>query len=303
MNGSANRPATCPHCREAAVQGHGAYRRKDGTRLKRYLCRTCGRTFSQATGTPTCRLRKRREWNEMVHLLTDYLSLRRMAARLNVSLSTAFRWRHRALALLARRPRPRLEGRVCVGYFFIRYSEKGSRVCNGPGSWGYFNWLRLGKLDPTRTDQRFRLLADGRPSILMVAQNEHGYQLVDLGQGRVTPERLAAGLRELVRPGSAVYAYDRRNFEVACRQGGFQFCDARRALTARFESRTDADHYWADLPAVPEYAYGWFHQFKGIATRYLEHYIVWYCDIVRKASRANRTHGMPPELELLRMSA
>src|SRR5690606_33462342 len=106
----------------------------DGTCLKRYLCRACGRTFSEATGTPACRLRKRKEWNEMAHLLTDYLPLRTMAARLKVSLSTAFRWRHRALAALGHQPRPQPAGRVCVGCFVIRYSEEGSRTCNGPGS-------------------------------------------------------------------------------------------------------------------------------------------------------------------------
>lgn len=303
MSGSVTRPATCHHCQATAVQGHGSYKRRDGTCLKRYLCRACGRTFSEATGTPACRLRKRKEWNEMVHLLTDYLPLRKMAARLKVSLSTAFRWRHRALAALAQQPRPQLEGRVCVGYFVIRYSEKGSRTCNGPGSWGYFNWLRRRVLDPTRTGQRFRLLTDGRPSVIMVAQNEDGYRLFDLGQGRVTPERLAMGLKALVRPDSVVYAYEQRHFKVACQQSNLRFRDASRALGLLYEGNTEAEDYWAGLPAVPEYAYGWFRQFNGIATRYLEHYMAWYCDIVRKVIRNQRTHRDLPELELLKATA
>ncbi len=239
----------------------------------------------------------------MVSLLVGFLPLRQVAARLGVSLSTAFRWRHRALAVLAQKPRTQLEGRVCVGCFYIRYSEKGSRICNGPGSWGYDHWLRKGVLDPTRTDQRFRLLADGRPNVILVAQNEQGYQLFHLGQGRVTADRLATGLKALLRPGSEVYAYQQRHFEAACRQSNLQFRDANRALALLYDRKTEAEEYWADLPAAPEYAYGWFRQFNGIATRYLEHYMVWYCEVVRKLARNLRRDSDLPELGMLTASA
>lgn len=301
--GFSGQPSPCPHCRSRAVQGHGGYRRKDGSQVRRYRCQGCGRTFSQVTGSPAFRLRKRAEWNRMVELLTDYLPLRRVASMLGVSLSTAFRWRHRALAALAQRPRPQLEGRVCVGYFYIPYSEKGSRTCRGPGSWGYFNWLRKGVMDPTRSGSRFRLLIDGRPNVILVAQNEKGYQMCNLGQGRVTPEMLAAGLKTLVAPHSRVYGYDRRHLPRACETSNLHFRDASRALNAVCEGRTDAEDYWAELPRVPEYAYGWFRQFGGVATRYLEHYIVWYCDLVRRTERPGAARPRAPELDLLRACA
>lgn len=293
----------CPACGESAVIRHGSFRMASGQRVQRYLCKSCWRTFSPNTGTPAHRIHKQRAWREMIELLADNLPLRQVASRLNIALSTAFRWRHRALAVLAQKPRTQLEGRVCVGCFYIRYSEKGSRICNGPGSWGYDHWLRKGVLDPTRTDQRFRLLADGRPNVILVAQNEQGYQLFHLGQGRVTADRLATGLKALLRPGSEVYAYQQRHFEAACRQSNLQFRDANRALALLYDRKTEAEEYWADLPAAPEYAYGWFRQFNGIATRYLEHYMVWYCEVVRKLARNLRRYSDLPELGMLTASA
>ncbi len=292
--------ASCPYCKASALKAHGVYRRSDGTRVRRYRCRLCGRTFSDATGSPAFRLRKRAEWNRMIELLSDYLPLRRVAAMLRVSLPTAFRWRHRALAILARRPRTRLRGNVCVGYFYVRYSEKGSRTCNGPGSWGYYNWLRRRVLDPMRSSGRFRLLVDGRPSVILVAQNERGYQLYNLGQGQITPERLASGLKALVRAGSVVYAYDSRYFAAACEQSGLHFRDASQALRRARGRRTEPGDCWDGLPAVPEYAYGWFWQFHGIATRYLNHYIAWYCEIVRKCARSRQGGSSAADLDALR---
>ena len=41
---------------------------------------------------------------------------------------------------------------------------------------------------------RFRLLIDGRPVNVMVAETDNGYELDILGQGRRTPELIGSGL-------------------------------------------------------------------------------------------------------------
>ncbi|MEM3587884.1 MAG: transposase [Candidatus Jordarchaeaceae archaeon] len=38
----------CPRCGSTRLKGHGNY----GEGLKRYRCKTCGRTFNDKTGTP-----------------------------------------------------------------------------------------------------------------------------------------------------------------------------------------------------------------------------------------------------------
>ena len=86
--------ATCPHgcglhvVRNAVARG-----------LQRYKCRDCGRTFNALTGTPLARLRYRERWLNQAQVLIDGLSIAKASQHLEAARSTAFRWRHRFLAL------------------------------------------------------------------------------------------------------------------------------------------------------------------------------------------------------------
>jgi transposase-like protein len=84
----------CPKCKAQHVVRNG---QADG--LQRYKCRGCGCTFNSLTGTPLARLRYRDKWVEQAQAMNDGLSVRKAAAAMDVHRTTAFRWRHRFLAL------------------------------------------------------------------------------------------------------------------------------------------------------------------------------------------------------------
>lgn len=287
---------SCPRCGGRQVALHGGFRMASGRRVQRYLCRTCRRTFSSNTGTPSYRIRKQENWFAMVELLAENLSLRQVASRLGISLSTAFRWRHRALAVLAAQPRAQLEGDVSVDVFLVKYSEKGSRICNGPGSWGYWNLLRRGLADGGSRScagggrNRFRLFIDGRPLNVMVAETDGGYELEILGQGRRTPDMVGQGLSRLVKPGSRVFAFGGNEYRQACELLGYTHHDGVAAIALQAKSAAPASSggnqnggearrvYPTRSPNLPTW---WLRQFRGVATRYLHHYLAWFRHIVR----------------------
>jgi transposase-like protein len=84
----------CAHCHSWHVVRNGQARG-----LQRYKCRDCGKTFNVLTGTPLARLRYRDKWLEHAQALIDGLNITKAAQHLEVARSTAFRWRHRCLAL------------------------------------------------------------------------------------------------------------------------------------------------------------------------------------------------------------
>lgn len=84
----------CPHCSCSQVVKNGS---ADG--LQRYRCQSCRKTFNALTGTPLARLRMKGKWLEQTAALRDGLTIKRAAERMGVARSTAFRWRHRFLAL------------------------------------------------------------------------------------------------------------------------------------------------------------------------------------------------------------
>src|SRR5690606_22335437 len=85
----------CPHCQNA--QAHiikkGFYRRRlpPKNRIQRYLCRTCGKFFSDQTGTLTCGERKPQINNILFRLLGSGMSQRRSAAIIGVHPTTVAR--------------------------------------------------------------------------------------------------------------------------------------------------------------------------------------------------------------------
>lgn len=113
---------SCPHCGAERTVRNG-----HANGLQRHKCRDCGKTFNALSGTPLAGLHLRGKWLAHAAALRDGLSLQRVADRLKIAQSTAFRWRHRFLAT----PKT-LQARVLVGIaeadeaYFLK-SAKGQR--------------------------------------------------------------------------------------------------------------------------------------------------------------------------------
>ncbi len=97
---------TCPNtdcsfynCREK-VHGDGVYFRKNDSRfVRRFKCTSCGKKFSQVTGTLECGQKKRRVNFPLKKLLISGVSMRRCALVLNINRITV----ERKLAYLAKK--------------------------------------------------------------------------------------------------------------------------------------------------------------------------------------------------------
>jgi len=82
----------CPRCPSNNVKKWGR-----SNNLQRFRCFACGKAFNPLTGTSLAHLRNKDRWLTMVSALKQGLPLRRTADECDVSLTTAFRWRHRFL--------------------------------------------------------------------------------------------------------------------------------------------------------------------------------------------------------------
>jgi transposase-like protein len=76
----------CPHCASAAIKKWGS-----ANGLKRYRCKDCKITSNALTGTPLAQLHRRELWQAHAGALEDGISLGKVAARLDVDLTTTFR--------------------------------------------------------------------------------------------------------------------------------------------------------------------------------------------------------------------
>jgi len=112
----------CPRCHHRPC---GRWGNAHG--LPRYRCGACGKTFNALSGTPLARLRHRECWGEYAQALIDGDTVRGAARRCGVHKNTAFRWRHRFLALPAGLKPARLHGIVEADETYFLDSHKGER--------------------------------------------------------------------------------------------------------------------------------------------------------------------------------
>ena len=82
----------CPLCHR-----QGAVCRGRANGLRRFSCAGCGKTFNALTGTPLANLHYKGRWFDFARSLSEGESVRKSAARCDVAVSTAFRWRYRFL--------------------------------------------------------------------------------------------------------------------------------------------------------------------------------------------------------------
>jgi transposase-like protein len=265
----------CPHCNSSNTQRHGSFVRKDGTRQPRRRCRDCRRTFNQHTGTPLHYLKKRAQWVQMLRNMGRAVSLRRMAGQLNVHLSTTFRWRHRLLAALSSQPQPVLTGAVSVSEMYMRYSEKGSRHTAGPGAFYRRrpnpNWAPAGQFAATVPGRStipfpFRGRIDGKPSCVILACAGDQPALAIGGRGRLGVEQVQACLVRLLGAGAEVWIRGFAPHEEACQALGIPYRSGFDLPVPRFVCGAES---------LGSGLYRWLIHFRGVATKYLNHYLVW----------------------------
>jgi len=112
----------CPHCGSGGAVANGKSRG-----LQRYLCRSCKRTFGALTGTSMSGLHRKELWLTFSDCLANGDTVAVCAKRCGISVSTAFRWRHRFLAGISTTAE-KLRGIVEADETFFLESRKGDRV-------------------------------------------------------------------------------------------------------------------------------------------------------------------------------
>lgn len=112
----------CPHCQSTKFVKNGTSR---GT--KRFLCKDCGKSFTTTTNTIFFNAKKDiLIWQKYIHCMVEKYSLRKTAEICDISLPTAFAWRHKILdALQKMQDEVRLDGVVEADETFLPLSFKG----------------------------------------------------------------------------------------------------------------------------------------------------------------------------------
>lgn len=264
--------ATCPRCCGAHVVRNGQARG-----LQRYRCRDCGRTFNALTGTPLARLRYRARWLDQSQALIDGLSITKAAQQLDVARSTAFRWRHRFLALPHHVKAGRLEGIVEADETCILKSCKGQPERR-----------RQLRRRPRRRGghSKIRGMSEDQ-DVVLVARDRSG-----AGTDQIVAALDTAHLAAVLQPVLAADA-------VLCTDGSGALAAAARhigvehhAINLSAGQHVLGPWHINNVNAYHSRLKNWLRRFNGVASSYLHHYLGWF----RALERFRPVHLTPPAL-------
>ena len=216
----------------------------------------CRRTFSDLTGTPAAYSKHIQLWHEYAACMHASLSLRECAARLNISVSTAFRWRHAILDAARAADNTILSGRVELHELRLAHSKKGSRRLNRPprtrGARGR---------DPHLFSTRRVCVVTARDQ-----QTRTYSQHIDAQHLR-SKDVCAVLLPRLSKP-----------LTITCARGPFS-CYAVLATAAQALFHWIRPHPGGQLDGVVAFQrriQNFLTKFRGVATKYLDNYLRWH---------------------------
>ena len=241
----------CPHC-----ASEGAVSRGMARGLRRYQCKGCGRTFNALTGTPLSGLHHKERWLSFGASLAKGETVKASAARCDVAVSTAFRWRHRFLAA-ARSDSEVLKGIVEADETYVLESRKGARG--------------LGRKARRRGGKaKKRGLSREQVPVLMAA--DRSGTTVSAVLPRVDAAALTAALDPVVAKDALLVS-----------DGGASYPPCAAALGASHETlnrsmgeRVRGDLHVQTVNSRHSRLKDFLRPRRGIATRYLDNYLSWF---------------------------
>lgn len=246
---------SCRHCGSLAVVRYG---RAHG--LQRYRCKDCGRTCSAVTGTPLTGLRMKERFAKNAECMSKRLTVRETAAECDVSVSTAFRWRHRFLKAVVPQQPVGVEGLLEVDETYFLYSLKGQRKLPRDAR------SRGGKA-------KKRGISKEQVPVLVAIARGQGYTADRVFEPGMKGKDVVEALRGVVKPDT-----------VVCSDGNAAYFALQRELGVTLKMFSASKHGSAINPSFHVQTVNSYHsrlkawlngQCRGVATKYLPNYVAW----------------------------
>ena len=248
----------CPHCQSTKFIKNGTSR---GT--KRLLCKECGKSFTTTTNTIFFNVKKDMSiWQKYIQCMIEKYSLRKTADICDISLPTAFAWRHKILdALQKMHDEVKLDGVVEADETFFPLSFKGHHK--------EFNLPRLAK---HRGEPAIRRGLSKEQVCVSCGVNLNGLsvsKISNLGKPKLQDiERVLDG--KITKDSILVTDSFRAYLKLANGMGLSHIRIHRKSHKVGAFNIQTINSYHSRLRAMLIY------NFKGVSTKYLNNYLVYH---------------------------
>jgi len=223
----------CPLCGGRNYIKYGSYKG-----IQRYQCKECWKTFSKATNSLWSYSKKNpSQWIEFIELMMEKKSLRFCADKLNISLVTAFYWRHKILYGLKLDSIPNeLKGDIYIVKIIIPENFKGCRKITTTWRWNI--WIVVAR--------------DTEDSMIATQVCKHCWDL----------KKFNEKIYSKIKKDSYIIPYEDRYLSIVSKKHN-------KKLMRPSMEEDRGKYFIINLD-------GWLRSFHGVATKYLEEYLSFF---------------------------
>lgn len=254
LNDNSPNKESCPHC------GHSEFIKVGKTRnIQRYKCKDCGKTFGLNTNTFVHKTHKPlATWDRYIQLMQDGLPIWRIAKELEISSRTAFYWRHKILNALKKIISPQLNGIVEVDETFFRLSYKGQKKDLPRKA-----RKRGGQAGKSGTSK-------AQVCVLAAIDRNKTNWMKPVCLGHMSTQNLEDNFARQITADSVLVTDKHRAYIKFCEDLELQHEAAYAGVR-----RTGAYHM-QNVNALHSQLKGFMRRFNGVATKYLDNYLVYW---------------------------
>jgi DNA-directed RNA polymerase subunit RPC12/RpoP len=222
--------------------------------MQNYRCKDCGRQFRVTTGTFVYRLQKKEKMLDYIRCMVAGKSLRACAKEVGISLPTSFAWRHKILAALQSfEDNINFFGVVEMDELLMDYSEKG-RI--------YKNAEELKRARKQKPKKVAVLAATDRAGNLLFKKFE---------SKKLSSEQIEQFLKAKIPKDGVMCSSNKKAFKKVRRN----VIKHKEIVTSHRQKRGIYSLSTVKKKAS-EFTNWIYFKFRGVATKYLQNYIMWY---------------------------
>lgn len=245
---------TCPVCGEKDIQKFGKC-----NKIQRYRCKDCGKTFSEYTKTVFSSTKKDYFlWVKYIDLMMKGASLYIISKKLNISVVTAFKWRHKILnAVKKYQTKTQVYGVVEADETFLFYSHKGQHIEGVKGR----ERGGVGKYRDISKDQIGVLVAIDRNKNIISQM---------YGGGRITSKLLEEILGKRIEKDTILVTDSCKSYIRFAEEHNLQLKQITR------KKHKNGKYHINNVNAYHKGLKKFLLKFNGISTKYLNNYLNWF---------------------------
>ncbi len=257
-------PVECPHCQHQDIVRNGSI-----NKTPRFKCKACGKTFSFSTYRLRYRSQKSRAfWSLYIDLMFQGLSVRKLRYQMrlhgmNICQNTAFYWRHKILALLLQAIRTNLSGVVEADETFFPLSFKGKKGPNRKAT-------DLGRRPHKRGEAASqRGISKEQVCVSTAVARSGGSYMKSVCLGRMSINDFHLNLAQHINWSKTTLMTDGHNAYVPP-------SSATNALHVRVHHFGRGAKHINTVNSAHSHLKQFMKRFNGVATKYLDNYLVWF---------------------------